>query len=71
MARKKITGNSSCSCVICEDPDNCFEGKKHPCDFFVSGGVYCKYARFVHVENFKLMACDNNNAILCMVEESR
>lgn len=73
MARKNITGNSSCMCVICEDPidGDYFEGGKNPCDFFISGGIYCKYAYIVYLDQSQQWACGNNNAILCMVGENK
>jgi hypothetical protein len=72
MVWKKITCNSSCLCVICEDPDaDYFEGKKHPCDFFISGGIYCKYSYVVHIDEVQHRACGNNDAILCMVENNK
>jgi len=72
MTNKKIIGNSSCMCVICEDPgSDYFEGRIHSCDFFISGGVYCKYSYVVHIDEVQHRACGNNDAILCMIEENK
>jgi hypothetical protein len=46
VTKKKIIGNSNCGCAICEDLEF-FEDKRHPCDFFIPGGIYCKFAYII------------------------